>query len=73
MNDGTQKAFTVTVVEPTALVGEAVRLPIADISSVAVTRFDGKKTVLQTGKVVGVVILGTAVLAGMGLAGLALR
>lgn len=73
MNDGTDKAFTITAVEPAALVGEAGRVPLADISFLEVTRFDGKKTILQTGKVVGAVVICTAALAGLGLMGLAMR
>jgi hypothetical protein len=63
MNDGTQKVFTVTAVEPAALVGESVRVPVADISSIEVTRLDGTKTIKETGKVVGGVVLLTGLLA----------
>lgn len=63
LQDGTQKSFTVTAVEPTALVGESVRLPIADISSLEVTRFDGVKTVKSVGKVVGGAVVISALVA----------
>lgn len=58
LTDGTQKAFTVIAMEPATLVGESVRVPVADISTIEVTRFDGKRTIKETGKVVGNVVGG---------------
>lgn len=63
MSDGTQKAFIVTAVEPATLVGENVRVPVADIMFIEVTRFDGTKTIKETGKFVGSVVLVTGVIA----------
>ena len=63
MSDGTQKAFVVTAVEPATLVGENLRVPIADIQSIEVTRFDGTKTIKETAKFVGGVVLVTGVIA----------
>jgi hypothetical protein len=73
LNDGAKKAFSVTAMEPDALVGPAERVPVADVTSIEVTRFDGKKTIVQAGKVVGTVVLCTVALAGLGAMGLALR
>jgi hypothetical protein len=47
--DGTQKVFTVTAVEGANLVGESTLVPIAEVSYVAVTRFDGVKTAKSIG------------------------
>ena len=63
MSDGTQTAFTVTAVEPATLVGENVRVPAANILYIEVTRFDGTKTIMETGKFVGSVVLATGLIA----------
>ncbi len=63
MNDGTQRAFTVTAVEPATVVGESVRVPTADIYSIEVTRIDGMKTMKETGKFVGSVVVATGLIA----------
>lgn len=62
MNDGTQKTLTVTAVEPATLVGENIRVPVAEVSSIEITRFDGKKTITESFKLVGGVVLVTGMI-----------
>jgi hypothetical protein len=63
LQDGSKQGFVVKTVEAGALVGESIRVPIADIASLEITRFDGKKTMVEAGKVVGGVVLISGLLA----------
>lgn len=66
LHDGTSKNFTVTAVEPSALVGDSLRLTIAEIAYIEVTAFDGKKTLKVVGGVVAVAGLTALVIASQG-------